>query len=401
MQSEPAPVPAAELTEFFETCMRAFHEDPRPDDVALHAAMIDADRTLAIRDGSRIVATAGAFTQTLTVPGGEVPAAAVTAVGVLPEHTRRGLMGTLMRRQLADLHAAGRDAVAILWASEPAIYGRYGYGPASRSLTLAVRTREPGVALARGEERPRLLAIDEARPALPAIYDAVRPTRPGLVARTEPWWNHRLHDPEYDRDGFSELRAAVLADGYVLYRAKVGWEDGAPAGAIAVRELIAKTPEAEGALWAYLLGIDLVRSLSWELAPPDEALPLRIEHAAVRRTRIGDGLWLRLLDVDRALAARAYSAPFEVVLEVEDAVCPWNAGRRRLAWDGSAAASEPTAAPADLQLTSAELGAAYLGGTTLAELHRAGRVQELRAGTLHAASVAFRGTLEPWCPEIF
>ena len=117
--------------------------------------------------------------------------------------------------------------------------------------------------------------------------------------------------------------------------------------------------------------------------------------------RVGDALWVRLVDVPRALAARSYREPFEVVLEVADEVCPWNAGRWALRWDGETASCARTATPAGLELTAAELGAAYLGGTTLDQLARAGRVRELRDGALAAASRAFQGERAPWCPEIF
>jgi predicted acetyltransferase len=119
------------------------------------------------------------------------------------------------------------------------------------------------------------------------------------------------------------------------------------------------------------------------------------------RLRVADNLWVRIVDVPRALAARSYREPFEVVFELADEVCPWNAGRWALRWDGSTATCARTATPAGLELGPAELGAAYLGGTTLDQLARAGRVSELRAGALNAASRAFQGERAPWCPETF
>ena len=89
------------------------------------------------------------------------------------------------------------------------------------------------------------------------------------------------------------------------------------------------------------------------------------------------------------------------MIEVADEVCPWNAGRWALRWDGSAATCARTSLPAGLALSVADLGAAYLGGTTLELLARAGRVEELRTGALLPASRSFAGTRAPWCPEIF
>jgi Sterol carrier protein domain len=131
------------------------------------------------------------------------------------------------------------------------------------------------------------------------------------------------------------------------------------------------------------------------------AADARARIARARELIAADGLWVRLVDLPRALRERTYSAPLDTVLEISDEVCPWNAGQLRLAWDGSSATCEPTGAAPDVKLSAAELGAAYLGGTTLASLAAAGRVRERSAGALDAASVAFGGTVQPWCPEIF
>jgi len=168
-----------------------------------------------------------------------------------------------------------------------------------------------------------------------------------------------------------------------------------------VRELVARTPEARAALWTFLIGIDLVRMLHWRLAPDREPLPLMLADADSLVVRTGMGLWVRLVDLDAALAARTYARPFELVLAVADAFCPWNEGRHRLAFDGTSASCEPTRADPDLALDAGALGAAYLGGTWLSTLAAAGQVRELRRGALGVADAAFRGAVEPWCPEIF
>jgi predicted acetyltransferase len=188
---------------------------------------------------------------------------------------------------------------------------------------------------------------------------------------------------------------------YALYWARTRFENGRPAGEVSVREVVAATPEGQAAIWSFLLGLDLTRRLVYELAPPDDPLPHMVTNAQSVLVRLGDALWVRLVDVPRALRERAYATPFEVVLEVADAVCPWNAGRYALRWDGETATCAPTATPAGLELGATELGAAYLGGTTLDVLARAGRVRELRSGALAAASRAFQGDRAPWCPEIF
>jgi predicted acetyltransferase len=328
--------------------------------------------------------------------------AGVTQVGVRPTHRRRGMLTALMRRQLADVRVAGDEAVAALWASESAIYGRFGYGLASHTVDIHVNTREARLRGALDGGDVDLVLAPEAIDRMRAIHDAARAERPGMIDRPGPWWDVRIDDPEDDRDGAQALRAAVVEDGYALYAAKLKFEPDGPAGEARVLEVVATTPAARASIWGFLLGLDLTRRVVWELAPVDE--PIEHELAEARSATykwLGDALWVRLVDVPRALRERTYAQPFEVVFEVADEFCPWNAGRWALRWDGEATTCGQTALPAGIELSVGELGAAYLGGTTLETLARAGRVRELRSGALTAASRAFRGDVEPWCPEIF
>jgi predicted acetyltransferase len=188
---------------------------------------------------------------------------------------------------------------------------------------------------------------------------------------------------------------------YALYAVNMRFEPSGPAAEARVREAVALTPEGNAAIWDFLLGLDLTRRLVYEGAASDDPLRHVVTEPQAVVTRLGEALWVRLVDVPAALTARTYAAPFEVVLEVSDDVCPWNAGRWALKWDGTTATCERSSAPAGLELSAVELGAAYLGGTTLGLLARARRVSELRTGALATASLAFLGERAPWCPEVF
>ncbi len=401
IRMDAAPITPEEVPAYVDAAYSAFHNDVAKHHHARWKTVLEPERVLVVRDGEQIVAGGGIFSRRLTIPGGETPVAAVTLVGVRPTHRRRGLLSTIMRRQLADVHETGREAVAALWPSESVIYGRYGYGWAASTALLEVdkrraALRDPSTA------QVELLAPADALDAMRAVHDVVRAQVPGMIDRDGPWWEDRVRDHERDRaGGFQPLRAAVTEDGYALYRVKPVFATDRPAGTVEVREVVAATADARAAIWGYLLGLDLTVELTWELAPADEPLPHMLANAQDARLRIGDALWVRLVDVGRALAARTYREPFEVVLEVADDVCPWNAGRWALRWDGTTATCAPTALPASLELGVAELGAAYLGGTPLERLARAGRVRELSAGALTAASRGFGGDRAPWCPEIF
>jgi predicted acetyltransferase len=391
------PATREEFDDFSRAAMSAFHREYTATDRMRYERIDEPERSLAWFDDGRIVATAAAMTRTIAVPGGAVPCAAVTAVAVVPTRRRRGLLTAMMRRQLDDLRA-GSEPIAALWASEAAIYGRFGYGPGTAHAHLVARRPAARLAAPPPPGAPlRAGPAAEHVEAMRAIHARAVPERPGMFERPGPWWEDRLHDPEGNRDGAQPLRAVVADDGYALYAVRPGYDDDGPSGEVRIRELVAATTEARAVLWDFLLDQDLTRTVVWELAPADEPLWLMLTDAGAVRRTIRDALWLRLVDVERALSARAYARDPDVVLEVSDAFCPWNEGRYRL----SGAGCERTDAEPGLALDVTVLGAAYLGGTTLSELALAGRVRELRPGALARASAAFRGDVAPWCPEMF
>ena len=401
------PLTADDLPAVVRTAESAFHGDVAPWQLDVQRPVFEPARSLAAFDGPEMVATAGIYTRELTVPGAVVPVAGVTEVGVRPSHRRQGLLTALMRRQIDDVRAGG-EAIAALWASETGIYGRFGYGLAARHATLKLRTAgmrvRPDVAVADG--RVLLLEPEAAIPRIAPLFDRLRRQRPGHLDRHGPWWPRRVVDPESERGGASALRVAVherpdgAVDGYALYAVKPDWSDG-PEAEVRVREVVAGGGPATAAMWSLLVGLDLTRSVTVHIAAPDEPLDLLLAGPSRVRVTTAPNVWVRLVDLPRALTARAYAAPLDVVLDVDDAFCPWNAGRHRLEAGADGARCERTDAPADLALSAADLGAAYLGGTSLAALHALGRVAERTPGALARATTAFRGAREPWCPEIF
>lgn len=368
---------------------------------------LELPRALLAHVDDEPVGLAAALTFDLAVPGGRLPAAGITWVGVVPTHRRRGVLSALMRRQLDDIRAAG-EPVAVLWASEPPIYGRFGYGLASRRLSVTVPRAGTVVdAPADAGLTVRLVAPTDGLAAIEQVYAAVRATRPGLPLPVAGGRSRAVHDPPSQREGASELRCALVEGsagtrGYALFATRGEWVAGVPAGEVRVRELLAVDAAALAATWRFLLGIDLMdRVVHINLAEDDPLLHLVSDPRRVQPV-LRDALFVRLVDLPSALAGRRYAVPLDVVLEVSDEVAPWNAGRWRLrAGPDATSRCEPTDAEADLALDVRDLGAAYLGGTSLATLAAAGRVRARTAAALTTASVAFRHEPMPHCPFVF
>jgi predicted acetyltransferase len=391
-----------DFDEFMRVSSAAFLQDHIPREAERFRRAFGAHRFHVALDEDEVIGTCGWFDRRITLPGaGPAPVAAVTAVTVKPGHRRRGALTRMMRTQLDELRGGGA-AIAALWASEGGIYGRFGYAPATHHLDLEVPTGlpfRPGVDL--GSDRVLQLPRTEAMVHIGTIYEQAIGQRAGRLERADEAWELHLADGETERDGGSPFRFAVHPDGYAIFRTRRGWGDRGPAGRIDVHEMVATTPTATAAVWRYLLDYDLIATVHAEASLDD---PVRHLLADPRQAvgKLHDGIWVRLVDVDRALVQRAYAAELDVVVEVADAFCPWNAGRWRMraAADGAA---EVTRSPeaADLALDVADLGAAYLGGPTLLALADAGRVRELRPGAVVAVSRAFGGDRPPHCPELF
>ena len=358
----------------------------------------------AVDDDGSIVGGAGAFDFRMTVPGGaQLPTAGVTVVGVLPTHRRRGILRSMMRAQLDDVHARG-EPVAALWASEETIYGRYGYGLASLNAQFDVDKSyaafRPGVETVGSV---RLVDFDTAGQQLPPVYDAVQRVTPGMYERSDAWWkNRQLVDPENFRFGGSPKHIAVLeVDGepqaYAIYRLHVSFGDLGPETKLRTLEVVAATPAATVSIWRYLLDVDWTKTVSASLQPVDHPLLLLLARPNFSKPTLSDGLWVRLIDVGAALSGRSYATDAPLVFDVRDAFCPWNEGRWRL--EGGEASRTNDAA--DLALDVADLGSVYLGGFTFRDLQRAGRVEELTDGAVYGADATFRTEGLPWCPEIF
>lgn len=374
---------------------------PKEEDVERIAAILPAERVHAAFDDGEAVGGAGAYLFNTTVPGGaQVPTAGVMAVGVLPTHRRRGVLTKLMQRQLADAHERG-EPLATLFASEGAIYSRFGYGLASLAGNIELPKEH---ALLRDDEpigQARILdGEEETLELLPPVYDRVQAETVGMLSRTPDWWKVRRLYSNPHRPGGEQVRVAVEIDGeleaYALYRLNFAASNMVSESTLEISEALGTTPRAFAAIWRYLLGIDWVARIEASWLPLDHPLFLWLREARRMRFTVLEALWVRLVDVGAALGARRLEEG-SIVLDVRDEFCPWNTAR----WQVRDGAVARTTAEADVVLGVAELGSVYLGGFTFNQLLRAGRLEEQKPGGVARADELFRTARQPWCPELF
>ncbi|MEU9301842.1 GNAT family N-acetyltransferase [Streptomyces sp. NPDC048269] len=414
MSADVRPIAESELHEWLNTLNTGFLSPARAteNDVAERARYSDLTRIQGAfdTDTGRCVAAFLSFAQELTVPGGAtVPVSAVSNVAVLATHRRQGLLTRMMAAELAAAHARG-DVLATLIAAEYPIYGRYGYGPATSTSEWEIDVPRTGLdrRLPPDLDGGRIDIVDaaEVRRVGPELHERLRAVTHGAVDRRERWWNlttgleEMSHRPYKDKFHAVYRTAVGEVAGLVTYQADDHWTDAkVPQNTVQVRDLLAVTPEAQRALWHFLCSIDWVLKVRTGYRAPDDLLPqLLPDPRSARTLTSADFLWVRLLDVVRALGARTYAVPGVLVLEVTDATGP-AAGRYRL--DAGAGSCERTEEAADLRLDVAVLGSLYLGDESAVRLGALGRIAEERPGALALADAVFRTARRPWCPDVF
>ena len=384
-----------------------FGFDPDPRRLENWGGVNEPGRSRCAFDGGAIVGTLGAYSLDFAVPGATLATGGTTQVSVRATHRRRGILRAMLQAHLDDVRERG-EPLAALWASEAGIYGRFGYGCASELARIEVeRARAAFARPARPEGRCRLLENEAAQAELPALYETLWRARPGSFARSEAWWRDRhLADPSALRGGASALRRAVYerdgaARGFIQYRMKMhSDEHGLPRGELIIAELHGADPEARTALWRLALDVDLIDRISWWNAPLDDPLAFLLADPRRAMRRVRDGLWVRIVDVPRALAGRRYAREGQLTLQVSDPLLPGNSGTWALEGGPQGAKCIRAAGSADLQLDIESLGALYLGGMRPSTLAHTGRIRGEREA-LARADAMFAWSPLPWCPEIF
>ncbi|WP_344322779.1 GNAT family N-acetyltransferase [Kitasatospora putterlickiae] len=396
----------------FHAAFGRFPEDTTEDGGGAWWSAVEMDRgVLAVTADGRAVGTAAAYSFELTLPGEVVvPAAGVTVVGVVPSHRRRGVLTAMMRHQLAELRERG-EFLSVLLASEAVIYRRFGYGPATYTGRLTVSRRHAELAAPRaGDARPdsgsvEVLRSGECREVLEEVYDRYRRAQPGAISRPRRWWDLRAGQPPIapaQRYIALHRDADGVPDGYASYVLSDGVPDAVRRTVtLTVDETIALNDEAFTALARYVLGHDLITEAVFKHVPADH--PLRWQLADFRAGVVGaemDWLWVRLLDIPRALTARGWFADGELVLDVDDPFLGEH-GRYLLTVRDGKAECVPTGRQPDLSLDATDLGSIYLGGTTPSTLVRAGHIRAHHPAAATLADTLFRTDQPPHCLHWF
>lgn len=389
-----------EFLEFGRAMERVFLEAPSDEELERWRPVCDTDRFLTVTtsDGAH-VGTAGAHVMDMSMPGaGSVACAAVTAITVRPDHRRRGVLRTMMRRLLDDAVAAG-EPVAALFASEGTIYGRFGFGPAAPAEGLTI-SRDALGTIGGDVTLVELVDADRARTELPAIAEGHARLRGGMLLRTDDWyrlWLDHHRDRPRDGSGGPRWHAVVPGRGSVVFRGtEGGWEHRRPDGTVRIEELVANDHEAAAALWSFIASIDLTTTVEAPYRPLHDPVRFLVADEAAIDTRPGMPLWVRLVALPDALTARGYEVTDRVVLDVHDEQVPANTGRWSLEVSPDGATCTRTDDDADVTLADTTLGTLFLGGYRATMLADAGRLPGTTSDVVRRLDQVFGARRSPW-----
>ena len=387
---------ADELPAFAAQVAAAFSGmQPSEEEIEARLRVWEPDRMLGAFEDGWLVATAATISLPLTLPGGcRVRAAGISRVTVIPTHRRRGLLTEMLRHQVDDAREQG-EPVAILFASEGAIYGRFGFGVATLQADLRIARGRSAFRERVDVSSLRLVERRRVAGRLQRIAAEAAAAQPGAVERSSAWWRWVAEASSERSAAETEVVVRDEDDGFVAYQRRI--EPPEWRGSLDVLLLMALSPAAHAALWRYCLDVDLMDEVTARGRPADEPLRFLLADPRAMECSVSDGLWLRLLDVEAALNVRSYADDGRVVLGVEDAFCPWNAGTYVI----EGGRCRRTDADPGLVMTAGALGACYLGGTRFNTLAQAGMIDERRPGAAARADRLFAGSTAPWCPLRF
>lgn len=387
----------------------AFGEACDEQDLQALRSVVEPDRTLGAYDGDTMVGTLATYSHDLSVPGGSTACGGLTWVSVSPTHRRRGILRQMITRHLLDVHERG-EAFGALWASETAIYGRFGYGLAVEQQRLSItvdRALEWESHAPPPADHVRLVPVEMAADVLTPLYEAARRRRAGAHARDDAWWRFQaLGTRKSAQVGMARKHVAVATiDGedaaYAIYGSKEDRNaDGAPL-VMRVQELAGRSPAAEAAMWRYLLSHDLLGRVVAPFRPLDDSLPMLLTDSRRVSRTIGDSLHVRVVDLPAALRSRTYRDSVGVTLELHDDLLPHNAGtwRVEVAPEGvSVVASDD---PPQMSCDIRAVGSLLLGDVPAQRLVAAGAITCDDPALVGAVDAAF-GTAEAgWVPEVW
>lgn len=369
-----------------------------------HVEELAGPPTVLLEDGE-IVASLKVYPFTMLVNGAPAPIGGVSAVSCLPEARRKGYVGQLLRHALEKMREAGTP-LSGLYTPHPALYRKFGWMTAAANLKYTwhpkqVAAYNPGAARGRAAR-----VTEEDWPLIAGMYERFSAGRTGQHVRSERWWKEAFFRRIYDDDR-KLADVAVWYDesgepgGYLSYTSS---RDPSPMGSTKVwlQEFVALTGAAYQGLLSFLLTHDLSDEIFW-YGPVEDPLAYAVADAQQVKRELVDDMMLRVVDVEKAVAARPAGAGAPdggLTVAITDAAARWNAGTWRIEGSGGRLSAKKVSESGELSMEAATFAAVYDGYMKASQAVRAG-LAEGEAGAARLADRLFAVEYPPNGSDFF
>jgi predicted acetyltransferase len=308
-----------------------------------------------------------------------------------------------MTKHFEMLHEAGERNIASLWASWAAIYQRYGYGIVGTRVSYTIEPQHVRFA----EDRPspgklRETGIGQIE-TLKDIYRKFVEFRTGYLHRSQPMWQASIFSPPPPAGAIIGVMYEEKGEplGYMIYATIPVPGDPVPNHRVQLRDMIWLNSRAYRALWENLSILDLLKEIIWQRAPADDPLfHLLLEPRRLHAT-VNDGLLARIVTVEKGLAERGYDVAGELVFELKDDLCPWNAGRWKLETSARGSKVSRSKLPAQVTMPVSTLALLAFGQVSASEAERMGRLDADTPEALPLWGNVMRTRYKAACPDMF
>ena len=294
--------------------------------------MITHDMTMCAFVDGKMATTYAAWPFYMKFNGMDAPVAGVSFVGTLPVFRRMGCLRKVHSRHFEILHDQGERPISILFASQAAIYQRYGYAVVSKQNSYNI---EPGKIKFRslkhlnGSGRLWQVHQDEVN-VLNNIYMQFIKSRTGYLIREKFKWETGVLNPPsapgvtLDKVVYEENGSPM---GYVIYTSESNFTDQGIVQKITIKDMAWLSISAYYGIWNYFTTMDLAHNIHWMQVPSDDPMPYLLLEPNGLNIKSSRGLLARIVDLEKAIPLRGYGEDGELVFSiVDDDMCHWNNG---------------------------------------------------------------------------
>ena len=338
--------------------------------------------------------------------GVDAPVAGVSMIGTLPVFRRMGCLRKVHARHFELLHEEGERPISVLFASQAAIYQRYGYAIVSTQNSYQIEPRHIRFRSLRDlNSTGKLIQLHENEAeTLDKIYRQFSKRRTGYLLRDKFKWDTGVLNPPSDPGSVHDkivYEENGVHLGYVVYTVGQHFTERGIVQKITIKDMAWLSISAYYGIWNYFTKMDLANKIHWMHVPPDDPLPHLILEPAALNIKSTRGFLARIVDIEKAIPLRGYDEDGEVFFEIAgDDMCPWNNGIWHLKINDGKGSIEKTDMASEVSMTINSLAMILFGQLSTTRAVRMGIIDVVKEDALSGYDRLLKTDYMPFCCDI-